>query len=197
MKKSSFLILPLLFILYFLICTVAFADTFTFSMMTPNWEWNVTGYFVTNGTGGAYTIDQENYINEYNAKAPGVGISYVSFHVATSGLDWEFEDSDPTGFVSVLDSTGGVAEVAVESNSIHEGDEFYIMGPTTGVLEGIMPKMVFDEKESSTAKKGDLFTFKCEQRVRESDKLYVCLIALLSRYFSQSLFTSLVLNSFI
>ncbi len=65
----------------------------------------------------------------------------------------------------------GVAEVQLETESISEGDSFYVIGPTTGVIEGEMPEMVVDDEKVETAKKGDLITFKVS-KARANDLFY-------------------------
>jgi U32 family peptidase len=75
------------------------------------------------------------------------------------------------GKISNYYSKSGVAEVKIESNSIAKGDVFYVMGPTTGVIEGQMPEMVLNDKFVSVVKKGDLITFKVP-KCRMNDKFY-------------------------
>ncbi|MFC2133852.1 peptidase U32 family protein [Bacteroidota bacterium] len=65
----------------------------------------------------------------------------------------------------------GVAEVFLESESIEVGDEYYITGPTTGVIESKIPALMVDDKEVRKAEKGQIITFK-SQIVRENDKFY-------------------------
>ena len=65
-----------------------------------------------------------------------------------------------------------VAEFVVETNSIKTGDEMLIMGPSTGVIEAIVPEIRVDLKPSNEAKKGEKFSIKIESQIRRSDKLY-------------------------
>lgn len=71
----------------------------------------------------------------------------------------------------------GIADFYVEDQDISVGDEYYIMGPTTGVIEGIIDKMQIENVEHSsqegiTATKGDRITFYLSEKIRENDKLY-------------------------
>lgn len=66
----------------------------------------------------------------------------------------------------------GVAEVQIESNPIRVGDDYYLMGETTGVLEGTMPELVSDAGSETEAKQGMLVSFKVDKKCRVGDKLY-------------------------
>ncbi len=65
----------------------------------------------------------------------------------------------------------GVAEVQIESNEISIGDKYYIIGPTTGLLEDNMPEMWTVEGKIEKAGKG-IICFKVGERVREHDKFF-------------------------
>ena len=49
----------------------------------------------------------------------------------------------------------GVAEVLVEATPLEKGDEIYIIGPTTGVYEGMVTEIRVDEKNTLLAKQGN------------------------------------------
>lgn len=71
----------------------------------------------------------------------------------------------------------GIADFYVEDQDISVGDEYYIMGPTTGVIEGKLEKLQIENEEHSsqegkTATKGDRITFYLSEKIRENDKLY-------------------------
>lgn len=66
----------------------------------------------------------------------------------------------------------GVVDVLVEDQNIQVGDEYYIIGPTTGVLEGKISSLKVDEVNSTISKRGCRITFEVPAKVRESDKLY-------------------------
>lgn len=65
----------------------------------------------------------------------------------------------------------GIAEVQLETENVCQGDNYYIIGPTTGVIEGKMPEIMVDETIVKEAKKGDIFTFKTP-KARINDLLY-------------------------
>ena len=65
-----------------------------------------------------------------------------------------------------------VAEVKIESNILSLGDEYIIVGPTTGVYEDMVREIRVDLKKVSSAKKGDLCSIPIRDIVRRNDKLY-------------------------
>ena len=66
-----------------------------------------------------------------------------------------------------------VAHILIESGQIKIGDEILIMGETTGVLEIKLEKMIVNDKEEQTAKRGDEITIKVASLVRRNDKIYL------------------------
>jgi putative protease len=67
-------------------------------------------------------------------------------------------------------SKRGVAEIRLESSEINEGESFYIIGPTTGVIEGIILGMIMDTPVTKV-KKGETFTMK-STLVRQGDDFF-------------------------
>ena len=65
-----------------------------------------------------------------------------------------------------------IAEVQVNSGVISNQDEYQFTGVTTGVLRGQNPVLWVDEQEVQAAQKGDIITFRVEDKVRRGDKLY-------------------------
>jgi putative protease len=65
-----------------------------------------------------------------------------------------------------------IADFLVEDQEITIGDEYYIIGPTTGVIEGKLTDFKVENSNEKIAKKGDTITFIIDQKIRESDKLY-------------------------
>jgi len=65
----------------------------------------------------------------------------------------------------------GIAEVFIESDNIKSKDEYYIMGKTTGVIEGTIIDLMVDDRIVLEAKKGENATFK-SGKARKGDKLY-------------------------
>ena len=66
----------------------------------------------------------------------------------------------------------GVAEILVEATPLETGEEYYIIGPTTGVVEGSIEEIRVDEKSSSSAPQGSVCSIPVPQLVRRADKLY-------------------------
>jgi U32 family peptidase len=65
-----------------------------------------------------------------------------------------------------------VAEFKVEAQSVKVGDSLLITGPTTGVIQMEMPKFMVNDVFVDEAKRGDVITFKLDERIRSTDKLY-------------------------
>ncbi len=65
-----------------------------------------------------------------------------------------------------------VAEIKIESNSLSLGDEYVIIGPTTGVYEDRVREIRVDLKEVPSTQKGDLCSIPTHDTVRRNDKLY-------------------------
>lgn len=65
-----------------------------------------------------------------------------------------------------------VGEFKLEAQSLSVGDEVLITGPTTGVVQTIVSELRIDDHLSEKVKRGDVFTFPVEEKVRPSDKLY-------------------------
>ena len=66
----------------------------------------------------------------------------------------------------------GVGEFLIESQEIHVGDPFLIIGPTTGVLEGNIPEIRYELKPVEGVQKGMICSIPVPEKVRRSDKLY-------------------------
>lgn len=67
----------------------------------------------------------------------------------------------------------GVAEFLCETQQVRVGDEVVITGPTTGAVFLTIEEIQVDYKSVTEAKKGDRFSFKVDQKIRPSDKLFV------------------------
>ncbi|MBQ0025475.1 MAG: U32 family peptidase [Bacteroidales bacterium] len=66
-----------------------------------------------------------------------------------------------------------VAEVLVESGSLHIGDEVLICGPTTGVIEYTVNEIRVDLKSTDCAPKGVYCSIPVSCKLRRSDKVYL------------------------
>lgn len=65
-----------------------------------------------------------------------------------------------------------VAEVKMETGELSTGDEIYITGPTTGVLEMETEEIRVDLKPVSRTVKGEMCSFRVPELVRRGDKIY-------------------------
>lgn len=69
-------------------------------------------------------------------------------------------------------SKSKIAHFKLESQSVKVGDPILITGPTTGVIETVLPSMRVDNKEVQKADRGQDITFELDQIIRPSDKIY-------------------------
>lgn len=67
----------------------------------------------------------------------------------------------------------GVAEIRMESGELNLNDDIYIIGPTTGVYEGVASEIRVDLKPVDKTIKGELFSMPTTSLVRRNDKLYL------------------------
>ena len=75
----------------------------------------------------------------------------------------------------------GVAEILIESHSLKVGDEYIVIGATTGVYEGTVSEIRVDLKPVSEAVKGNLCSipvvfpedWKGDRKLRRGDRLYL------------------------
>jgi putative protease len=65
-----------------------------------------------------------------------------------------------------------VAEVKIEANDLQLGDEYVIIGTTTGVYEDTAKEIRVNLKKVNLAKKGDTCSLPTHSIVRRNDKLY-------------------------
>ncbi|SDB87187.1 peptidase U32 family protein [Williamwhitmania taraxaci] len=66
----------------------------------------------------------------------------------------------------------GVAELLLEAGEISIGDEYIIIGPTSGVVEGVAEEIHDGNGPISSAGKGTVFSVKVGSPVRRADRLY-------------------------
>ena len=76
------------------------------------------------------------------------------------------------GTVSNFFAKIGVAEIKIETNGLRIHDQFLIIGPTTGVYEGIVNELRVDLKPVDAVEKGSLCSIKTHDVVRRNDKVY-------------------------
>jgi putative protease len=66
----------------------------------------------------------------------------------------------------------GVAEFYIEAAEVSVGDKLLITGPTTGAVFVTLEEARVDLKSVQTVHKGEHFSFKVNEKIRPSDKLY-------------------------
>jgi putative protease len=76
------------------------------------------------------------------------------------------------GKVTNFFSNLNVAEIKIETHSLEVGDKYYVLGETTGVVEGVADEIRVDLKPVNMANKGESCSFKTEELLRRGDKLY-------------------------
>lgn len=64
------------------------------------------------------------------------------------------------------------AEIKIETGELNVGEEYVIMGPTTGVCEGIVTEIRINLMPVHLAQKGDVCSLIVSSPVRRNDKLY-------------------------
>lgn len=70
-----------------------------------------------------------------------------------------------------------VAEITPEASTLSLGDEYVIMGETTGVVEGRVDELRVAERPAPTARKGEPCSIVVTTPVRRGDKLYKIIAA--------------------
>lgn len=65
-----------------------------------------------------------------------------------------------------------VAEFLLENDELKVGDEVFIIGPTTGVIQTVIKEIHTDRGPVEKAVKGEHFSIPVDQPIRTSDKLY-------------------------
>jgi putative protease len=65
-----------------------------------------------------------------------------------------------------------VAEFLLESQYLEQGDEYLVLGETTGALEGVAEDMRVELKQVQRVDKGTYFSIKTPEPIRRNDKLY-------------------------
>ncbi len=67
----------------------------------------------------------------------------------------------------------GVAEIKIETGELSQGDNIYIIGPTTGVYEGVIEEIRVDLQKTNKAIKGEMCSVATTGVVRRNDKVYL------------------------
>jgi len=67
----------------------------------------------------------------------------------------------------------GVAYISIETGTLNDGDEIYIIGETTGVIQLKVQNILNGDVKVESASKGDKVTFKCSELIRPRDAVYL------------------------
>jgi len=65
-----------------------------------------------------------------------------------------------------------IAHLLLLADGLETGEEIYVIGNKTGVVETSVGPMMKNEKQISTASKGDEVTFYCDEEIRPRDQIY-------------------------
>ncbi len=65
-----------------------------------------------------------------------------------------------------------VGEFYLEAGTLKVGEEIYVMGPTTGVVQTTVRSLLRDDKIVPAATKGAIVTIPVAEKIRENDQLY-------------------------
>ncbi len=66
----------------------------------------------------------------------------------------------------------GVAEIKMETQDLSVGEEYRIIGDTTGVYEDLVPEIRVDNKKVEKTSKGDVCSIPVKDLIRRGDKVY-------------------------
>jgi putative protease len=66
----------------------------------------------------------------------------------------------------------GVAEIKMETQNLSIGEEYKIIGDTTGAYEDLVPEIRVGEKKVEKTTKGDICSIPVKELVRRGDKVY-------------------------
>jgi putative protease len=67
----------------------------------------------------------------------------------------------------------GVVYISIETGRLSEGDEIYIIGEITGVVQLRAENLLNEDIKTDSAQKGDRVTFRCDHLVRARDAVYL------------------------
>ncbi len=65
-----------------------------------------------------------------------------------------------------------VGEFYLEAGTLKVGEEIYVMGPTTGVVQTKVLELLWNDKTVPAASKGAVVTIPIAEKIRENDQLY-------------------------
>ncbi len=65
-----------------------------------------------------------------------------------------------------------VAEIQIQARDVAKGEQYAILGKTTGVMQGVIDEMKVEEESVERAPKGNIITMRVPRAVHRNDKLY-------------------------
>jgi len=76
------------------------------------------------------------------------------------------------GRVTNYFTKAGVAEIWIQSEDLGLGDDFLIIGPTTGAYEDKISEIRLDNQPKKKVKKGNVVSIPVKEKVRKQDKVF-------------------------
>ena len=76
------------------------------------------------------------------------------------------------GYVRNYYRQSKIGEIYIEANPVKAGDKIQIEGPTTGVIDFVLPEFWVNDKPTTNANLKDIITFKSPLGFRKNDKAY-------------------------
>jgi putative protease len=67
----------------------------------------------------------------------------------------------------------GVVVVQITDSKVSKGDDFLLVGPTTGVVKGTLDNLRIDGEPTDVANQGSLVSFQVPDRIRLSDRMFI------------------------
>ena len=67
----------------------------------------------------------------------------------------------------------GVVVVKITDSKVTAGDDYLLVGPTTGVVKGTLENLRIDGESTDTALQGSLVSFQVPERIRLSDRMFI------------------------
>jgi putative protease len=93
---------------------------------------------------------------------------YANIYGSKAGTRKEF-----LGRVLNYYKQAGVVHISIETGTLRDGDDIYIIGETTGVVQLKAENILNEDVKTESAARGDKVTFKCGQLVRPRDAVYL------------------------
>ncbi len=129
-------------------------------------------------TNGSFSPERVQHWNEQLAKVYNRGF-WGGYYLGRKLGEWSGKYGSQAGTKKIYVGKVmnyyakiGVAEVLVEATELRKGDEIYIIGPTTGVYEGLVNEIRVDEKNTLLARQGEVCSIPVPEFLRRADKLY-------------------------